>query len=151
MKLLDPNITAPDTRYNNIQKPLDWNNPPDLASRHVEELYSLTSHILDAKFREQIKHDFASCYSEMYFSATLMERSCINVTHPSDKGADFYLENIRCWAEVVTATDGEEGNANTIPQPKLNEVQSYPEEQVVLRLSSVFYTKANKLKNDIKK
>ncbi|MBM4055237.1 MAG: hypothetical protein FJ264_11340 [Planctomycetes bacterium] len=152
MKLLDPNIAAPDIRYNNIQKPIGCNNPPDLAIRHVKELYSLTSHILDSGFREKIKLNFAACYSEMYFAASLMERSKIDVTHPSDEGADFYLKNLDCWAEVVTATDGKEGNPNTIPQPKFNEVQSYPEEQLVLRLSSVFCDKAKKLKEeDIKK
>lgn len=151
MKLLDPSITAPDIIYNNIQKKHAWNAPRDLAANHVEELYSVTSHLLDAKFPEQIKHDFTACYSEMYFAAALMERSSFEMTHPSDKGADFFVENLNCWVEVTAATDGEEGNPNTIPKRKKNVAQRYPEKQVILRLSSAFYTKANKLKNDIDK
>jgi hypothetical protein len=125
--------------------------PLKISSTYVEELYATTSDILDAKFREQIKYDFASCYSEMYFSAALMERGKYIVTHPSDKGPDFFLDNLDRWVEVVTATDGDEDSENSIPQPKQNEVKSYPEQQVILRLSSVVYTKANKLKNDIEK
>lgn len=151
MKLLDPNIIAPDIIYNNIQKKHAWNDPPDLAATHVEELYSVTSHLLDAKFSEQIKHDFTACYSEMYFAAALMERSSFEITHPSDEGADFFVKNLNCWLEVVAATNGVEGNPNTIPKQKMNVVQSYPEKQVILRLSNAFYTKANKLRNDIKK
>lgn len=151
MKLLDPYAIAPDIRYINIQKLLPWNDPPDLANRHVEELYSVTSDILDSNFTEKIKYDFAACYSEMYFSGSFRERSKLKVTHSSDEGADFFLPDLNGWAEVVTATDGEEGNKNTIPKPKSGKTNSYPEEQVILRLGSAFYTKASKFKNDILK
>jgi len=87
----------------------------------------------------------------MYFAGAFRERPNLKVTHPSDEGADFFLPDLDCWVEVVTATDGEKGNKNTIPKAESGKVCSYPEQQVILRLGSTFYTKAKKLKNDIQK
>ena len=151
MKLLDPSFNAPDVLYNNIQKPIDSYEPPDLAQSHVEELYQLTSQILDSNFRTQIQYDFASRYCEMYFAGVILDRLKLEIAHPSDEGPDFFLSDFNCWVEVTKATDGDESSENKIPQPILEEVNDYPENEIILRLSNSFASKANKLKTDIEK
>ena len=70
MKLINPDSKATDSRYKYIQNDRESLKPASLALDRVEQLYKITSDLLDAKFQEQIKHDFAACYSEMYFAAT---------------------------------------------------------------------------------
>jgi len=150
MKLINPDIKATDIRYKNIQKMRESLNPPSLALDSVEQLYKITHDLLDAKFQEQIKHDFAGCYSEMYFTATLRYRLGLSLTHPSDKGPDLFIDDFDCWAEVTTASDGQEGNENTVPQIVTGKVTSFPEDQVLLRLTNAFVTKAEIIRGYIK-
>lgn len=146
MNILSNDPEATDILYRNIHEDLPWLVP---ARKHVNELYEVTQDILDKKFSKQIKHNFQACYAEMYFAATLRDRISINVTHPSDKGPDFYLDQFSCWLEVVASSDGKDGNPNTIPKIDYNGDYSYPEDKVILRLSSVFKAKAEKLEKDI--
>lgn len=148
MNIIENDSNATDLTYINIQKDLDWLDPPDLARRRVEELYKIAADLLDKKFNQQIKHDFAACYSELYFAAVFRHRLNLNISHPSDKGPDFYISDIDCWVEVTTVRDGQPDNLNSVP-PKapLGEVSSYPERQVILRLASGFYDKARKIAN----
>ena len=151
MTLLENDPKATDRAYINLQKDLFWLEPPDLARKHVEELYSVSRHVLDKKFKEQCKHDFNACYAEMYFASTFIDRVNFDVDHPSDKGLDFFLKNLRCWVDVTTATDGADGHPNSLASQELGVVQSYPEDKVILRLSNAFTSKAAKIKADIKK
>jgi hypothetical protein len=124
--LLNPSANASDPIYHNVQKPVFWCEPHDSPRLHMEELYSLTSSILDKNFIEKIKHNFPSHYCEMYFAAALIERSKLEVTHPSDTGPDFFLPELNCWVEVVSATDGHEENPNTILKCEENTYKEYP-------------------------
>ena len=149
MTLLKHDRSAKDPAYNAVQEErtgrLVQGRPPDFMRQHVEELYSLTQHVLDEDFAAQIKHNFHARYAEMYFAATFIERNGFKVTHPSDTGPDFFLENLNCWAEVVTATDGDESNPNSIEKQSIG-AKDTPHNKVILRLSSVFSNKSKKTK-----
>lgn len=142
MKLIRSDSEATDIKYYGIQNMREDLKPPSLALDSVEQLYKITHDLLDAKFQEQIKHAFVGCYSEMYFAATLRNRLKLRLSHPSDKGPDLFIEDFDCWAEVTTASDGEEGNANSVPQIAAREDLSYPGDQVILRLTNAFTSKA---------
>jgi len=148
MVLLVNDTKAKDCVYRNIQKDSGWQIP---ARIHVEALYSIASEVLDKDFKEKIKHEFYSRCSEMYFAATCIDRLAIKISHPSDKGLDFFMDDFNCWVEVVTATDGDKGNINSIPDREEGVCYQYPENKVLLRLSNSFKEKAKKACDDIKK
>lgn len=148
MKLLTKDPNAKDIRYRNIQEDLPWLTA---ARSHIEELYSITEDVLDRNFTEEIKHAFSARYAEMYFAGVLKNRLSLNVQHPSDEGADFFVSDYNCWVEVVTASDGKTGELNSLPKRSVNESYSYPEGKVILRFTSVFDCKSKKTKSDIRK
>jgi hypothetical protein len=149
--LLTDDPKATDQAYINLQKDLFWLEPPDSARKHVEELYAETSSILDKKFVEQCKYNFHSCYAEMYFASVLQNRCGYELTHPSDTGPDFFIPKLNSWLEVVSLTDGKEGNPNSIPKAISGQVSRYPEDKVILRMCNAFETKAKKMVQDIEK
>lgn len=151
MPLLTNDPKATDQAYINLQKDIFWLEPPDLARKHVEELYEEVSSILDSKFVVQCKYDFHSCYAEMYCASVLKSRCGYELTHPSDKGPDFFIPELNTWVEVTSLTDGETGNPNSIPKATPRQVTRYPEEPVILRMSGAIETKAKKMEMDIKK
>lgn len=151
MKLINPDSKATDIRYKDIQNERERLTPPLLALNRVEQLYEITHDLLDAKFKEQIKHDFAGCYSEMYFAAALRHRLGLTLTHPSDKGPDLFIHDFNCWAEVTAVGDGQEGNENSVPKTVIGKVQSSPQTQVILRLTNAFISKARIIKDYIDK
>jgi len=150
MKLLHESHKATDPLYNRIQKDFLNFDPPSLLRDRVEGLYAICHNLVDKKFFSQIQHNFAACYSELYFCATFKERLGFAVKHPSDKGPDFYLEDLDCWLEIVTLSSGEKNNPNSIPQIREGDGTSHPEEQIILRITSSFTDKAEKIFSYIK-
>jgi hypothetical protein len=151
MTLLHEDSNAKDIRYHNIQKDLYWLTPPNLGRIHVEELYEVCKEILDNNFSEEIKHNFSARYAEMYFSGTLIDRLSMKLSHPSDEGLDFFIDDINTWFEIIATTEGISGNPNSITKPEMGVAYSYPEEKVILRLTNAFQIKANKALADIEK
>lgn len=164
MKLLHPDHKATDTLYHKLQEncpvvelyqPIcpGLNLCPILLRDRVEELYKPRVNLLDRNFRSRIKHDFPACYSELYFCATFQERLGLRVEHPSDKGPDFYLPDLDCWAEVVTVSSGEKDSPNSIQQPSYDgkTAYSHPKDQIILRITSNFTDKAMKIFEYIEK
>lgn len=151
MKLINPDPKARDILYNKIQIERPDLNPPLLALNRVEQLYEITHDLLDAKFKKQIKYDFAACYSEMYFAAAFRHRLGLTLTHPSDEGPDLFIDDSNCWAEVTAVGDGQVGNENTVPKAVTGKVQSFPENQVILRLTNAFISKARIIEEYIDK
>jgi hypothetical protein len=150
MKLFCPDAKASDPKYDNVCTPWDRFNPPTLLRDRAEALYTMCHKYLDKKFRSQIKSDFASCFSELYFCAIFKKRLGFNVSHPSDKGPDFFIRELNCWAEVTATTNGEEKNLNSIPEPPApGIVGSQPKDQMVLRITGAFSSKAKKIKSYI--
>lgn len=145
MKLLHKNTEATDPLYHRIQEDhLDF-DPPTLFMDRVEELYDACRDLVDRKFPTQIKSDFPSCYSELYFCSAFMKRLCLQVLHPSDEGPDYYLADLDCWAEVVTVSNGERDNPNSIPPLQFGVATSYPMTQIMLRITNSFTYKAEKI------
>lgn len=140
---------ATDIAYINIRDGF----PGDYSSRkHVEDLYKETSHLLDKKFYSQRLHDFFACYAEMYFASAFMRRGGHKLSHPSDKGLDFFIKKLNCWLEVVKATNGNSGlNPDTIAAIDMKNYQGYPEDKIILRLTSAIQTKWDKIQEDIDK
>ncbi len=86
----------------------------------------------------------------MYFAAALRQRLKFILEHPSDKGPDLFIKQLNCWAEITTVRDGISDSENSIPRAVLEEAASFPERQVILRLTSVFSYKASKIKSYMK-
>jgi hypothetical protein len=128
-------------------------NPPTVFRDRVEHLYAACHDLVDKKFPNQIKDNFASCYSELYFGATFRKRLGLRVSHPSDKGPDCYLQDLDCWAEAVTLSNGDKNNPNSIGPVEYGVVTDYMKvrEQIMLRMTSSFTYKAGKLLDYIKK
>lgn len=150
MKLLPQDHKATYPLYHKIQEDHSFLDPPTLLKDRVEALYETCHKLLDKKFCSQIMHDFAPCYSELLFCATFIKRLGFDVTHPSDKGPDYYLRNLDCWAEIVTAKNGEKDNPNSIPEPISGVVSEAPHRQIVLRITNSFTYKADKIFEYIK-
>ena len=142
MKLLHHDPKATDPLYNKIQEDCRHFNPPTLLRDRVEKLYETCHDLVDKKFPSQIKHKFASCYSELYFCATFRKLFGSSVLHPSDKGPDYYIQDLDCWAEVATLSDGKKDNPNSILRPESGVVGSHPKDQIILRITSSFTEKA---------
>lgn len=96
MKLFCPNAKAKDRRYHNVYKPWDRFDPPTLLRDRAEALYEICQKYLYKMFRSQIKSDFAPCFSELYFCAIFKRRLGFNISHPSDKGPDFFIKELNC-------------------------------------------------------
>lgn len=149
MNLLHKDLQAKDPLFNKIQENYSHCEPPDLYKKSVEELYRVCDGLLDKKFSNEIKLDFASRYSELYFGAVFRKRLGFNIIHPSDSGPDFFIKDIDCWAEVVTARDGKIGNPNSILKSENGKISDYPKEKVILRLTNSFIKKAKIIKKYI--
>jgi len=85
----------------------------------------------------------------MYFAAALQSRCGYHLTHPSDKGLDFYIPELNCWVEVVNATDGEPGKIDSIPAIDYKQYAGYPEDKVILRLANAISVKFKKIRSDL--
>ncbi len=149
MKLIQTDSSATDILYQNIQKERKYVDSPLLALHRVEELYEISHDLLDSNFSVEIKRDFAARYSEMYFASALRHRLRFNLEHPSDKGPDLFIKHLNCWAEITTVRDGIPGSENSVPHAVLGEASSFPERQVILRLTSAFSDKATKIQSYI--
>lgn len=150
MKLLHQDPKATDLLYHNVQRNHIHFDPPTLFKDRVEGLYAECHALVDKNFAARIKHEFASRYSELYFCMTFKKRLGLNVAHPSDAGPDFYLQDLNCWAEVVTLSNGERDNLNSIP-PIQYVVTDHPRNQIILRITSSFTDKAKKISEYIKR
>lgn len=138
--------------YHKIQEDHPHFDPPSLLRDRVESLYEICHKLVDKKFPFQIKYDFAACYSELYFCTTFMKRLGINVSHPSDKGPDYYLQSLDCWAEIVTISKGDKSKSNSIskPEPGMAGDGFADENKIILRITSSFLEKADKIQTYIK-
>lgn len=134
--------SAKDICYRNLMGDGDW---APKARAYLEDLYSLTSDVLDRKFQQQAKDHLHGCFAEMYFAAVCRKRLSLSISHPSDKGLDFYLDDFNCWVECVAPTDGYPNSEDTIPSFDDGISYDFPERQFLLRLSSVFSTKSKKV------
>ena len=133
----------------------DLSGNPCIVKRvreNADDWYSVAKGVLDKDFCEQIqqKHNLHPRCAELYFAATFIDRCGFDVSHPADHGPDFFLENFKCWAEVVAISDGEDGNPNSIPKIIPGTVQDYPRNQILLRMTSAFCEKSEKIVGYIK-
>ena len=143
---VDPD--AKDICYRNLTSDSDW---AKRARPYLLDMYRAVKDILDKKFISQSKDDLQSCFAELYFAAVCRMRLNLEITHPSDRGLDFFLNAYDCWVECITATDGKDGSPNSIPRSEIGEVRSFPEKQFLLRMSSSFAAKSKKAKEDMMK
>jgi hypothetical protein len=153
MTLLHQDPKAADPLYHKVQEMHPQFNPPTVFRDRVEHLYATCHDLVDKKFPNQIKDNFASRYSELYFGATFRKRLGLRVSHPSDKGPDYHFQDSDCWAEAVTVSNGERDNPNSIAPMECGVVTDYMKvrEQIMLRITSSFTYKAQKLLDYIRK
>jgi hypothetical protein len=147
MTLLHYDPNAADPLYHKVQETHPQFNPPTVFKDRTEHLYAVCQDLVDKKFPNQIKDNFASCYTELYLGATFRKRLGLRVSHPSDKGPDYYFQDLDCWAEAVTLSNGEKDNPNSIAPMEYGVVTDYMKvrEQIMLRITSSFTYKAQKL------
>jgi hypothetical protein len=137
--------------YNRVQDVNENYSSTTLLSDRAEKLYEMVSDLVDKKFITQIKADFGACYSELLFAAVFRKRLAFTVMHPSDKGPDLFIKELNCWAEIATISDGEKGNPNSIPETIPGVASTFPQNSVVLRITSCFVKKAEEIKSAIDK
>jgi len=133
--------TAKDRLYNICLSKGDRN------SECIVEYYEKYKDFLDLKFVSQMKDDFPACMSELYFCHVFIERLNLEIMHASDKGPDFYLPKLKCWAEIVTATHGKQGNINSIAPEDYDIGTGYevPVDKIKLRFSTCLGDKFKKI------
>ena len=128
------------TDYRNIQNNREHHMIPPIV-QHIEQVHCLTRDVLDKNFPVEFRKQFHPRYAEMYIAATLMSRCGFKVTHPSDNGPDFFLPNLECWIEVVTATNGEEGDPNRLLSLEAGKGCKRPTDKIILRLTNALSKK----------
>lgn len=149
--LIDKHSDSDDPIYKDVLKDNPLHDPPNLSHIRLESLYSRCSDLFDRKFKQQIKSDFCACYAELYFAATLRIRFSKPVEHLSDRGPDFYLPSHSIHFEVTAMKNGVSENRNSIPGFEIGKAITYPERQILLRITNSFAVKSKKLKRDIEK
>lgn len=139
---------AADICYRNLMSDAEWAN---LSRPYFEYLIDVSIDVLDKKFLNEIKSNVHGCFAEVYLVSVCRERLKLKVSHPSDRGLDFYLNDFNCWIECVSPTSGILGNPNSIPASEIGMVRSFPERSFLLRMASAFSDKSKKIRNDLEK
>ena len=139
---------ATDVCYRNLMGDAEW---AVSARSYFENLIDISEDILDKKFLKEMKDNVHGCFAEVYLAAVCRERLKLKLSHPSDEGLDFYIDDFNCWVECVAPKPGKLGNVNSIPESKVGMVRCFPERQFLLRMASVFIDKAKKIEKDLKK
>lgn len=147
MRLLQDD-QAKDVRYRNLFSGSIWS---ENARQYIENLIAISIDLLDKKFISQIKDNVSSGFAEIYFASTCRDRLKLGILHPSDKGPDFFLNELNCWIECVSPTAGIVSNLNSVPDPVFNEARCFPKEQFLLRMLQAFTEKSKKMDSDIEK
>ncbi len=148
-KLLEYDSEARDPLYNRVQEDDPWFDPPSLVKDRIEEMWRICCEHADRNFRSHIKSDFPARYSELYFCSVFKSRLGFSIgSRESDRGLDFYLEDLKCWAEVTTLSSGDPGSPNSVPELKTG-ISRPPRRQIILRMTSSFKDKADKIRKDI--
>lgn len=101
----------------------------------LNNLYSMYQKCLDKKFVSQAQSDLPASYSELYFCHAVSSRLKFKPTHISDEGPDFYIPELNCWVEIVTATNGLIGSPEYLATPESGVVFEYPTNKIFLRVS----------------
>lgn len=87
----------------------------------------------DPNFLSAIRHDFYSRFWEMYLSCALEEVG-LSVSSKAE-GPDILLtqNGQRIWVEAVAPTAGGVGHPDRVPDIKMKEAQSVPDDEILLR------------------
>lgn len=114
---------------------------PDVKE-FVEKLWSDYEPFADKDFTKHIPIEFHSRFWEMYLTCTLKKLGKAIMPKKRIKGPDIGIENIHShiWVEAVAAKPGEGVNKISPLAPE-QMVFRVPEEQIVLRYTSVIDTK----------
>jgi hypothetical protein len=139
---------ASDICYRNLMGDSDWARD---ARVYFSYLYGVSAGLLDKNYLAELKANLHSRFAEVYFAAVCRDRLKLKISHPSDKGLDFYLDEFNCWVECVTPGSGKEGSVNSIPCNEPGISYQFPERQFMLRMASSVKAKSEKALSDISK
>jgi hypothetical protein len=131
---------------------VDMRDMPRLAEarRFVEELWVEYRPLADGHFCADARNHFLQRFWEMYLAVSLKRKGLLP-TKVSDEGPDFYFsqEEKKVWVEAVAPGPGIGPDA--VPQPRLDQVSSVPQEQILLRFINALAEKLGTYNEALKK
>ncbi len=118
---------------------------------YIENLYNRTCRYLDKDLPQKASEHFHARFWEMYLCDALLSQNK-NLAKRSEReyqesrGPDLFIkkENQNIWIEAVTVGSGTGQNEVIIKE--IEEVQTVPEDQIMLRLTSAINYKQQKFK-----
>lgn len=116
----------------------------------MEELWENYRPHADSQFRSDFRRQFSQRSWELYLGATFLNRGLLLGKH-SNAGPDFRIENdkgeLLTWVEAVAP---DKGNGNDrVPDMRYGVASTIPEDEMLLRLTSVLDTKHKKYQADV--
>jgi hypothetical protein len=136
--LINPNLFSTNEDFNFVCKDLE-------ARESIENLWKEYREFADKGFAEKISFEFHNHFWEMYLTCTLKSLGKGILPKTKKEGPDIEIDDSgsHIWVEAVAASPGE--GANKVPIPEISQ-QGFrvPEEQIVLRYTSVIDTKFQK-------
>ncbi len=137
MELFIPGIKAPDKAYNNIR---DSQRSMAVSGKKVcERLWDIFEPHADHNFVEQFQKDFYARFWEMDLTCALIEKG-YDISCPKP-GPDICInqQGARIWIEAIAPNSGT--GPDQVPEIELDIVQSTPDAQIILRLTSAIAEK----------
>lgn len=125
-----------------------------MIRQHVEKLWHKFKPYADSHFIDEFRRNPDQRYWEMYLGCCLLDKG-FNLT-PQKKGPDFNfdVDGKRVWIEAVTATVGQEGSPDRVPDLVLvsegGGAQEVPRNKIILRYRAALDEKEKKFKSYMK-
>jgi hypothetical protein len=136
--LINPNMLSTDEDFGFVCKDSE-------AREFVESLWKEYREFADKDFTQKISLEFHNRFWEMYLTCTLKNLGKNILPRKRRAGPDIEIDNsgTRIWVEAVTASPGK--GANKVPTLEAGQQWfRVPEEQIVLRYTTVIDTKFKK-------
>lgn len=136
--LINPNLSSTNEDFIFVCKDLE-------AREFVESLWKEYREFADKDYAQKISFEFHNRFWEMYLTCTLKSLGKNILPKIREEGPDIEIDNSgsHIWVEAVAASPGE--GPNKVPTPKVNQLWfRVPEEQIVLRYTTVVDTKFQK-------
>lgn len=102
------------------------------ARDFTESLWPVYRPYADRHFREDAMHHFLQRFWEMYVACALIDRG-FKLERVGNEGPEFYFlcEGRRIWVEAIAPNPGD--GQDRVPEPKLEQAYSVPEEKILMR------------------
>lgn len=140
MALFEDNPPNPHWLYQRLK---ESSGPFEQEQREFcEELWKRYRGNEDRHFLTQISIDFIPRFWEMYLFCSLVDMG-LEVSSPGDSGPDLLVEHAgrRIWIEATSASAGEAGHPDRVPDHPIEGTGAIPPEKVLLRYRTAISAK----------